>query len=178
MRNRATYIGPLVALLCGCQKAQVSDEQTAVTTLDAQYEAWANRQPRPSVQIVNRIEALLSKEPCIGRLANWSRSYAYNYDSPTELLYKGLVDFHFKQADTPGNPPGRKITEPNSWISIDDSPIRMAWGDYDIQTDTIRMGFCGNNVGGAPSNSAPERLNNYYDDLERRRKSLEAVRAS
>jgi len=62
----------------------------------------------------------------------------------------------------------RHITEPDSWVNIDDRPIRMVSGDYDVKEDRIRVAFCGNNVGG-PGRGGINNMNAYFDELAKRR---------
>jgi hypothetical protein len=114
------------------------------------------------------MEKLLQQEPCLGRLERWSRSFAYNYDPPRETLHAGIVDFNFEEAGKFGIQPGRHITEPNSWVNVDDRPIKMASGDYDVKEDRIRIKFCGNNVGGAGKGGI-DNMDTYFDELDRRR---------
>ena len=130
-----------------------------------EYEAWAARQPRPPTQLIEGIEALLAKEPCVGSLERWSRHYAYNR-LPEKTVDAGIVDFHLEELGTPDVKPGRHITEPNSWVNIDDRPIEMAEGDYDVKENRIRFAFCGENVGGLVSVND---MNAYFDELKRRR---------
>jgi hypothetical protein len=156
------------ALAFGCQKADVPERhpQTEPETLERNYAAWASKVPRPSQQMVERIEALLAKEPCVGRLDRWSRSYAYN-GRMSGGVYLNIVDFHLEEAGTFGIQPGRHITAPNSWVAIDDRPIRVVSGDYDLGENRLRIAFCGENAG--PAKSEVDRMRAYWDDLDRRR---------
>jgi hypothetical protein len=141
-----------------------------------QYDVWASRQPRPPRQVVDRIEALLAKEPCIGALGQWSRTYAYDEDMQTNTLYPDIVDFDLKAAGKFGVEPGLHLTEPNSWVAIDDRPIKMAWGDYKVANNQLTIGFCGSNVG--PSTGPIIHRPDYNDDLQRRRKLEKGRRVS
>jgi hypothetical protein len=142
--------------------------------MQQRYAQWAAKQPRPDTKLVDRVESLLAKEPCVGSLDKWTRVYAYNRlprkavgGLPKEAVDRGIVDFHLEAVGV-GNKPERHITEPNSWVTMDDRPIKMADGDYDLKDNRIRFSFCGNNLGP----SMPPAINNmatYFDELERRR---------
>jgi hypothetical protein len=137
--------------------------------LERWYKDWSARQPRPTPQLVEHVEALLAQVHCIGDLNRWSRSYAYDM-MPENTVDTGIVDFHLDEAGTPGVKPGRHITEPDSWVSQDDRPIKMAFGDYDLQEDRVRVAFCGNNVTG-PGAGGINNMKSYDEELERRRKA-------
>ena len=117
--------------------------------------------------MVDRIESLLAGKPCVGRLDQWSRTYAFDYDFGERRLYDHIIMFHLEEAGTPGVRPGRRVTEPNSWVIQDDRAIRMVDGDFDVSDGRLRIGFCGDNVG--PSAASVHQLRSYWTDLERRR---------
>ena len=152
------------ALAC-CRRAEPAENDQQ--RMERQYEAWAARQPRPPAQLVNHIEALLAKEPCVGSMNRWSRYYGYNR-LPEKTVDRGIVDFHLEEAGTPPVRAGRHITEPDSWVNIDDRPIKMVSGDYDVKDNRIRIAFCGNNVGG-PGRGGINNMNAYFDELAKRR---------
>jgi len=168
MRKGLATLCVACALAMGCQKADVRKGQRPTDReLKERYDAWASQQPRPPRQVVDRIEALLAKEPCIGALNQWSRTYAYDEDMNTNILYPGIIAFDLKAAGKFGIEPGLHLTEPNSWFGIDDTPIKMAWGNYEVVSDKLAIGFCGNNLG--PTRGPAIRWSGYNDDLERRR---------
>lgn len=134
--------------------------------MEAWYTRWAKSQPRPSGEVVDGIEALLEKQPCIGDLGHWARFYGYDF-LPEDAVDTGIVDFHLEQAGSYGVRPGRHITEPDSWVNLDDRPIRMADGDYDIRERRLTVASCGNNLG--PRQPGDIRDPTYFDDLKRRR---------
>lgn len=166
--------------LIGCGKPEPAQAPlTEHDRMEKLYNEWAAQVPRPTPEIVDRIEALLVKEPCIGDINRWSRFYAY--DMPEKTVDTGIVDFHLEEAGTLGIKPGRQITVPSAWVNLDSRPIKMVGGDYDLKEDRIRVGFCGNNVG--PTQSAVDKMRRYWGDLDRRRaahgtKAQPAVRSS
>ena len=165
-------------LIFGCYRAETKKaEPTQLEKAEQQYAEWASEQPRPSKQLVRHIETLLAKEPCVGRLDRWARYYAYNYDVPEHVLYPEIVDFHLEEIGTNAQP-AIHITEPNSWVNIDDRPIRMATGSYDVRRDKIGFAWCGNNVAGLSSTKTDiYRLDEYFNELDRRRVELRRTRA-
>ena len=154
-------------ILLSCRNAETGHApQTKQERIVTQYEAWAARQPRPSPQLVDRIEMLLPRESCIGRLDQWSRHYGFNR-LPEKTIDEGVVDFQLEEAGSPNVKAGRHITAPDSWVNLDDRPIKMAWGDYDVKGNRIRVAFCGNNFGG-PGQKV-DNMKKYFDELKRRR---------
>jgi hypothetical protein len=96
----------------------------------------------------------------------WARFYGYDR-LPQETVDTGIVDFHLEEAGTAEVKVGRHITEPDSWVNIDDRPIKMVSGDYDVKEDRVRVGFCGKNVGGKQADV--DKMRRYWGELDRRR---------
>lgn len=167
MRTMISIFCVVVVLTGGCRKAEPKRPQSEEEKLSAWYAAWAAHQPRPAPQLVDRIESLLAKEPCVGSLDRWSRFYAYDY-LPERTVDAGIVDFHLEEAGKMGIKPGVHITVPDSWVNLDDRPIKMAEGDFDIAENRIRFGSCGENVG-IPGPGGFSNIAAYLRDLERRR---------
>jgi hypothetical protein len=103
----------------------------------------------------------------VGSLDRWSRFYGYD-SLPKKTVDTGIVDFHLEEAGAFAVKAGRHVTEPDSWVNIDDRPIKMVSGDYDVKENRIRIAFCGNNVGG-PGKGGINNMNTYFDELKRRR---------
>jgi hypothetical protein len=111
----------------------------------------------PSERLVDRIESKLSANACIGSLARWNRQYRFwreqTYDSPHrgEVDYN-RVDFELWQAGRFGIKAGRSITLPEDvgTFRVDDRPIDLAMGDYDIKSDRLSIIHCGPNLPGTP----------------------------
>ena len=177
VRKRLNLLCATCALTFGCQDAEVRQPQlNEMQRMEQEHAEWASSQPRPSNNLVDRAEELLAKEPCVGQLDRWSRFYAFNYDFPDKALYTEIVDFRLEEVGS-GVSPGRHVTEPNSWVNIDDRPIRMAGGDYDIAQDRIRIAYCGNNMGGPPRKTDVHTFDEYWDELDRRRANYRSARA-
>jgi len=138
------------------------------------YQHWATTQPRPTQQIIDRIEGVLSREPCIGSLARWSRKYSYDYDSKAQALYPDIIRFELDEAGKFGVQPGRRAAEPSVLVGIDDRPIKMASGDYDLKDGRLHIFYCGNNFG-APGPGGIDNLHSYIPDRDRRRSAHRVV---
>jgi hypothetical protein len=105
------------------------------------------------------------REPCIGDLKRWSRSYAYDM-LPERVVDTGIVDFHLEAVGGEGAKAGRQITAP-FLPNLDDRRIKAADGDYDLKENRVRVGFCGNNV--SASQSDVDKARRYWAELDRRR---------
>jgi hypothetical protein len=162
-----TLLGLLIACLaisCGGHDTPPATQEDLA--LERKYKEWAAQQPRPSSKLVNHIEAVLANEPCVGKLDRWSRSYAFNR-LPAKTVDTGIVDFYLETGRGDVKV-GRHITEPDSWVNLDDRDIVIVAGDYDVKEDRIRIGFCGNNLGGALDPVLDNEIA-YFDELKRRR---------
>lgn len=154
--------------LLGCKDSKpVAVPEAENERLKKWYDAWAVQQPRPTEQLVSHIEAKLIGSRCIGELSNWARFYAFAR-LPEKVVDTGIVNFHLEKAGADGVVPGRRITEPDSWVTVDDRRIKMAMGDYDLKEDRIRVASCGNNVG-APGTDAIDNFDAYFNELKKRR---------
>lgn len=126
MRRAFAIVGATCLCVLACKRADVQRQLTPEQRLEEKYSGWAKAQPRPPQTIVDRVEAMLEEEPCVGNLNRWSRLYSYNYRPPTTDT--GIVDFHLDEAGSYGVKPGRQITSPDSWVNIDDRRIKNGRG--------------------------------------------------
>ena len=169
MRQRLPSLFCLAILLTACgREASTANRSANQTNMEEAYATWAAGQPRPQGRIVERIESMLAMQPCIGRRDRWSRTYAFDYDFGTRIVHDHIIAFHLEEAGSSGVRPGRQVTEPYSWVNLDDRPIRMADGDFDVSDGQLRVGSCGDNVGASAASA--DQLRNYWRDLERRRR--------
>jgi hypothetical protein len=164
MRARLALLA--ACALMSCEKQEPKKASPAKQgQIERWYEDWAARQPRPTPQLVDHIEALLVRSPCIGDLKRWSRSYAYDM-LPERTVDTGIVDFHFEEAGAENVKAGRHVSAP-FMANIDDRPIKMVDGDYDIREDRIRIGWCAQNVGATQSDV--DKARRYWAEKGRRR---------
>ncbi len=168
MSTRILAVAIGCALAFGFARVAHSQRSNQESPQD-RYSAWSNSEPRPPEKLVDRVEALLAKEPCVGNLDGWSRSYAYDF-LPERTVDAGIVDFHLEEAGRLGVKAGRKIEQPDAWVNIDDRPIKMADGDYDVRDNRIRFAFCGINAG-PDGPGTINHLRSYFDELKRRRRA-------
>ena len=89
---------------------------------------------------MQKIEARLAREPCVGSLAHWSRHYRYN--SHGNHLDKQLIWIDFVLAGYNGEMAGVSIYPPlpTGVIELDDRPNKpeAAYGEYDERRNSIR----------------------------------------
>jgi hypothetical protein len=121
MRTRLTLLAACALISCGKSEPKKAPP-TQQELSEKWHKEWAARQPRPTLQLVDHIESLLGRVPCVGDLNHWSRSYAYDM-LPERTVDTGIVDFHLEEADA-DNKTGRQITAPFS-PNLDDRRIKM-----------------------------------------------------
>lgn len=101
--------------------------------------------PVPSAQLVDRIEAKLALDPCIGSLSKWHREYRYRHPANKP------VDLNDIRADLteagPQDPAGRFVLGTDAPYILDDRPIMMAFATYDVRRDQLTLTHCGPNFG-------------------------------
>jgi len=90
--------------------------------------------------LVEKLDARLAKEPCVGSLSHWSRHYRNN--NRGNRLAKQLIWIDFLVAGYQGEPAGISIDPPLPMgvIELDDRPNKpeAAYGQYDGRQKTIR----------------------------------------
>jgi hypothetical protein len=173
---------PATIILCacllgsGCRKNDVrAGADKSLAELTKEHLDWTKRQPRPTDKDVHRIEVLLRNVPCIGRLDRWARSYSIKERIPSQTLYPDMIDFSLKEAGRFGVNAGVQITEPSASVQVDDTPIKMAWGDYEISTGKITFAFCGQNTGRPKQAREIHNMDEYWDNLEARLSKHQSV---
>jgi hypothetical protein len=100
-------------------------------------------EPRPSEQMVDRLEAKLAGRPCIGRLKRWVRDYSFALGKDGGADRKN-IHFTFRPASGWAHPPGRRIIGLHEG-GIDDSRTITARGKYDVAADRATLEYCGPN---------------------------------
>jgi len=116
----------LVLVLSACDRAS-----TSKAVID---------QDKPPISLVQKLEARLGREPCVGSLDHWSRHYRYN--TPGNHLDKQLIWIDFIAVGYHGEAAGMSIDppRPTGVIELDDRPNKpeAAYGEYDGRRHSIR----------------------------------------
>ena len=102
--------------------------------------------PAPPIALVDRLEAELEADPCVGPLGRWNRTYEYAARDVNQR--RDALAFKLVEANGTSTKPGREILRSyvgGGEIAVDDRPVKMAWGLYDIATGRLTMEHCGNN---------------------------------
>jgi hypothetical protein len=104
------------------------------------------RDDRPPVAAVDRLEARLASQPCIGPLNGWERHYAYATDRAPHVpprwgVMHGRIFFSFVQAIYDYRP-RRLIDSQGEGPGIDERSMAAAFGEYDIAADHIISFSC------------------------------------
>jgi len=142
---KAIVLLALVVAACGHKQTTANkDDKVQV------FSRWLETLPKPPNALLNSVERKLAGRPCVGRLDDWDRQYTYSL-TPHRQLDVSTVKFKLRQAGRFRVVPGRRTGFPEETGGIDDTPIRMAWGKYDVGTQQLHVNFCGDNVPGASS---------------------------
>jgi hypothetical protein len=120
------------------------------------HHARANPQgPLPSRHVVEVLDTVLTRFPCIGDVRRWERRYRFDRivdrkDPRMGAILQGTIEVQLWRAGPAGAfsvRPGRSIAPPEKAdvFVIDDRPIYVARAFYDRATRTLRLNFCGPN---------------------------------
>ena len=103
-----------------------------------------------SVALVDKIEAQLANDPCVGSLARWARHYRWRM-SP-DGWDRTVVEIDLRQAGVFGFRQGRYIHLPQTGgrpadiiIMGDERRYLVAFASYDVRLDRLTMESCGPN---------------------------------
>jgi hypothetical protein len=142
---RAMWIALLLMLaLLGCHAAAPEPgSREAVEAYVRQLDAY----PKPPAALLDQVERRLQDSPCIGDISRWNRQYTYGLTDrkPDE----SQIYFKLMLAGRLGIEPGRRADMPGATIMLDDTPIKMAVGEFDQKTGKVKLEFCSSNVPGA-----------------------------
>jgi hypothetical protein len=102
----------------------------------------------PDPRLVAMIDSRLASFKCIGPIGRWERRYRYE---PGRIIPDlDRIEFDLREAGRFGIKPGRFIlaSPPPGVIvrEIDDTPVDVASGSYDIGRRRLTLSFCGPNV--------------------------------
>jgi len=109
---------------------------------------------RPSVALVNRIEALALRDSCVRPLDQWWRQYVFavTYGPKGREVHRNVVQVSMIEAGHNGHRAGRFIVAQPAPPELDDSQFKLAFGEYDIASGRFTRWVCGQNwpVGRGP----------------------------
>jgi hypothetical protein len=118
----------------------------ASLALAACASAPADRPPR---KVLDRLEAKLADNPCIGPLKRWSRSYAWAVDPRARGAGDQVVEFLFEEAGKFEFREGRHVFGKSGLpFKVDDRAYRIAYGLFDPATGKVEVKACGANSDG------------------------------
>jgi hypothetical protein len=102
----------------------------------------------PRIQDVDRLEAKLASQPCVGDLQKWERNYRYGMSRrmfwpQSDYVDLDVIEFHFRSAGTIAIRPERNLvgaSENRDWR--DSSPIQTIDGSFVISSGRLKMTNC------------------------------------
>lgn len=126
MRSRFALLLCLLALI-GCSRAA---EKSVITNKE-----------KPSPEIIDKIEARLSNDPCLKDIEKMRREYRFSVRAGE--LIPDFIDVSVRQWEINGLPVGRFILEPTTEVTIDDGSWFAAEATYSIGDDKLDVWLCG-----------------------------------
>lgn len=105
---------------------------------------------------VQRLEALLARNDCIGDLGHWERRYRLWMEPTTDRPKSTEIEFNLRQASREYKRAGRFVEPPRdkNVIEIDDTPVKVAFGMFETTSGRLELNFCGSNFPEANSRRA------------------------
>ena len=96
---------------------------------------------------VNRLEAKLSQNACIGDLDQWERNYRFSRKSgllTPHSLYPDLdvIEFHLRRVGAVEIRPGRNLVRPRATDWPDSSPIEAVDGRFTVSSGALALSGC------------------------------------
>ena len=142
----------LLLLLSACGKENGVKADGPAPQLIGTPAQWARfarvvRHRRPTADAIDRLEATLAQNACVGSMDRWGRFYSYGLDSAGEVD-EAKIDFYFRQAGIHGFRAERRITAPDEWANLDDGDYRLVIGSFDRASARIDIQVCGPNLHG------------------------------
>jgi hypothetical protein len=126
MRSGFSLLLCLTALI-GCSRAA---EQSVITNKE-----------KPSAELVDKIEAMLSSDPCLKDIKEMRREYRFSIRAGKHI--PGFIDISVRQGGINGLPTGRFILEPTTYVTLDDGSSFAADATYSIGDDKLDVWLCG-----------------------------------
>lgn len=108
--------------------------------------ACGEKDEGPSDAVVERIEAKLARDPCVGSIDRWHREYAFT-QAVNQPLDPNEIAIWLTDTRLGGGALGRVIRKTVEEWPVDDRPIKVVSGIYNIQQDLLTIEHCGPNFG-------------------------------
>ncbi|MDZ3833432.1 MAG: hypothetical protein U0S50_16690 [Sphingopyxis sp.] len=122
--------------------------------------ACVTREGKPTETEIDQVEAQLEGAPCVGRLADWERIYAYRPEYFAEEVHaalkerreprpsgydRSIIDIHLRPANVSGSGAGRKSQAGRPAEASADNPDKdhSVRGSFDLRRGQLAMKECG-----------------------------------
>lgn len=130
---------------CGEPSASRNDLPDGITPEMAErYERIMNHR-KPSMGLVEVVEAQVARNRCVGDLNRWERLYSFGLNDRREVDETKIL-FHYRQAGVYGFKVGRKVTTPAEWVNLDDRDYEFVSGSFDRPSGKLVIDFCRPNL--------------------------------
>lgn len=102
---------------------------------------------RPSSDLIDRVEARLTRHPCVKDLSRWQRLYSFAGAAPGDprLVDETRISFKFREAGLYDFIEERRITAPEIWVNLDHRDYELVIGYFDLRNDRRNVEHCGSN---------------------------------
>jgi hypothetical protein len=100
---------------------------------------------KPSEAYVDIIERQIARDPCVGDLSQWSRTYSFAVRGK-DRLETDLIDVQFVRPGWDGAKAGRHIIGSPSPPGVDDRAYEMVLATYRRSTNELDLWACGDNA--------------------------------
>lgn len=135
----------LVATLiaAGCSDEQKWKAQETI------YSIWYAGD-KPFIKDIEAIEANLSRNPCVGPMAKWERTYfykrTYGHDYPYSPQDTSIIEIQYRQAGFDKFKAGRRILGLPDGAGLDDRAYDLVFAKYYRKTGALEIEACGPNI--------------------------------
>jgi hypothetical protein len=124
----------------GCNEGNSLRNTESISNNDSVRDSRSNL--LPSDEVMDRVEAILTSDDCIGDLDQWERLYAYSLNHSTRATDPNVIEFDFREAGVHGFNSGRRAVELFQLAEIDDRDYRSAFGRFTVSTGRIDIRWC------------------------------------
>ena len=131
---------------CGEPSVQRNELPDGITPEMAERYGRIMNHGKPSVGLVDALEAQIARDRCVGSLSRWERLYSFGLNDKREVDETKIL-FHYRQAGVYNFRAGRKVMAPLEWVNLDDGDYELVDGSYDSISGKLVIDFCGPNLG-------------------------------